>query len=597
MGRVIVVGVDALVLPLVKRFAAEGHLPHFARMLRDGACSYALPVIPPYTPTNWATIASGALPGRHGAGNWTDVTAADPPDRTPLSTFDARTLGADTLWAAADRVGRRSLLITYPGSYPTSLSHVTVVAPLYRSGLAGHSFVRGGEYWLPVGEGASYAFPMAATARGRLLVPTADGHDEVDLAPLAEAAMFSVQRTGETLRVTWADQPLVDVSGRQWSPWAIIPWPAGRRASVRFKVLRWEPDRVQLLRSEIYPIDQFTHPLDYAPRVFEEVGPFFEHPATVRRDDDASLTAIFEEIRDQVDWYGGVVRHASVHRPWDLAMMHWHWVDTAQHGFLAGLDPEEGTAPDPRAESALRKSYQLADRLLGHMLDELQADDHLLVVSDHGCVPNRRVASIARRLVEVGLAEWNPDAAPRELLDPDRSRVLTFSPHELVVNLAGRNAHGTVPPADYEAVVRETVDALLDWKDDPDQRRVVAYALPKEHQHLLGYFGERCGDVMYLFNPGYSWGTPREPGVIGGPNGISNHGPQLPTTITAQSANLATLMAIGPRIRPGFERDYDARGYVSLTDVAPLVAELMGMAPPLDCRGAMPVDFLTDGER
>ena len=56
--RVVVLGMDALVLPLIKRFVKEGVLPNFARMFQEGSRSYALSVVPPYTPTNWATIAS-----------------------------------------------------------------------------------------------------------------------------------------------------------------------------------------------------------------------------------------------------------------------------------------------------------------------------------------------------------------------------------------------------------------------------------------------------------------------------------------------------------------------------------------------------------
>ena len=592
MSRVLVMGVDALVLPLVKRFVQEGQLPNFGQILAGGACSYALPVIPPYTPTNWATIASGALPGRHGAGNWNDVTPNDPLERVPISTFDSRTLHADTLWAAASRSGRSSLLITYPGSYPTSLPGVTVVAPLYRNGLAGHSLARGGDYWLPLSDGDQAVFALETKERGNLLRPTADGHEEVE-QPLPESLpLFTAVRQEAGVRILWGSQDLGFAAAGTWSSWATITWPSGQRASVRFKVLAMETARVHLLRSEIYPVDSFTYPPDYARDLFQVVGPFIEHPATVRRDDDLALTAIFEEIRDQVDWYGGVVRHAAQHRPWALAMMHWHWVDTAQHAFLAGLDPEPGVAPSPRSEDALRESYRLADRLLGHMLAILEPEDHLIVVSDHGCVPNRRIASITRRLVEQGLVVLKEGGGPRETVDATRSKVLPFSPHELVVNLAGRNATGIVPPEEFERVRDAAIDALLDWRDPGNGKRVVGYAFPKEHQALLGYWGDRCGDVMFLFNSGYSWGTPSESGSVGRANGISNHGPQLPTTVTDRSANMATLIAYGPRIRQGYERPYNALGYVSLTDVAPLVAGLLGVETPRDCRGAAPRDFL-----
>ena len=111
-GRVMVLGFDALILPVVKDLADRGLIPHFRFFLEHGAIGEALSVVPPYTPTNWATIASGALPGRHGAGNWDDAAVDDPIGRRRRSTFDARTLAGDTLWAAASRAGLGSVLLT-----------------------------------------------------------------------------------------------------------------------------------------------------------------------------------------------------------------------------------------------------------------------------------------------------------------------------------------------------------------------------------------------------------------------------------------------------------------------------------------------------
>lgn len=595
-GRVVVLGMDALVLPLVKRFVREGVLPHFEQVLREGSHSYALSVVPPYTPTNWATIATGSVPGRHGAGNWTDVTAGDARDRVPRSTFDARSLHADTVWNAASRAGRRSLLMTYPGAYPTTAPGVTVVAPLYR-GLTGHVLAAGAEYTvtLSTGEGA-VPLPVKSHPGGPLLVPTEDGHQELHPDAGEPFAGFAVARQGGQLVIYWRDQLLTTLPSESWSSWCEIPAPSSATGSVRFRLVADHQDTVRIIRSEIYPTQGFTDPTDYAPALYDRVGPFFEHPAAIRRDDDAAMEALLEEIRDQVDWYVGVLTDSAQYRPWDLFMTHWHWIDTAQHNFLAGLDPEPGVEPDERAVSIIRRSYQLGDRLLGGVLAELGDEDHLIVVSDHGHVPNRRVASVARRLVDVGLAVFDERTRPRQTIDRRQSRAYLLSPHEIVVNLQGRNDGGVVEPSAYRQTVDEIVDALMDWKDPETGGRLVGYALPKEHQHLLGYFGDRVGDVMFLYNPGYSWGVPQGGLTVGPADGSSNHGAQLPTTTTARTANMATLIARGPRIRAGYGRIPDERGYVSLMDVTPLIANLLGIAPPWDCRGAVPTDFLRESE-
>lgn len=590
-GRVIVLGMDALVLPLVKRFVKEGVLPNFEKLLKGGAHSYALSVMPPYTPTNWATIATGAVPGRHGAGNWTDVTVKDPIGRVARSTFDARALHADPIWAAMSRAGRKSLLLTYPGSYPTRESGVTVVAPLYR-GLTGHALVPGMEYVVEVADGQTVFLPAANVTPGALVLPTEDGHQERNPTTSAHFASFAVVRQENRLEVLWDRKPLVVLKSQGWGEWVTVPDGVGGQASVRFRLLSDDGNRVTLLRSELYPVRGFTDPESYADEVYDEVGPFFEHPVAIHRDSPPAMDALLEEIRDQVDWYIRLGRHSAEHISWELFMTHWHWIDTAQHTFLAGLDPADGVDPDEWSVSVIRRSYELGDRLLGGFLAQLESEDHLIVVSDHGHVPNRRIASVARRLVECGLAVFDSEAGRRQVIDRSRSRSYVLSPHEVVVNLAGRNDGGIVPASAYQSVVDELMDALLDWRDPDTGRRLVGYALPRQHQPLLGYFGERTGDVMFLYNPGVSWGTPGGGAVVGPADGTSNHGAQLPTTVTSRTANMASFLAWGPKIRRGYERDVEERGLISLTDIAPLMSHLLGIPSPRDCRGSVPWDVL-----
>ncbi|SMC08223.1 Type I phosphodiesterase / nucleotide pyrophosphatase [Sulfobacillus thermosulfidooxidans DSM 9293] len=595
MSRVIVMGVDAMVLPLVKRFAGEGVLPNFLTVLRHGAVSEALSVVPPYTPTNWATIATGALPGRHGAGNWTDVTMRDARDRVPRSTFDARALNAEPIWVTASQHGLKSLVITYPGSYPRRVPGTMVVAPLYR-GLTGHVLARGASYRLCVPNEHPVDLSVTSQITDPAIVPTEDGHREITQDENNTAIHFTVAREGTHLLIRGTVKPLVVACG-QWSSWGEVQYANGQRGSVRFKWVRQDGPYVTLIRSEIYPTTHFTDPPQLAERIYDVAGPFIEHPAVVARDDDDSMQAVLEEIADQINWYATVIEDTATSHPWQLCMFHWHWIDTAQHTFLAALDPEEGQEPDPRAEEFIRRSYQLADDLLGRLLKLMTPDDHMIIVSDHGHVPNRRIASIARRLVEVGLAVFDARQYPRDVIDRTRSAVYVLSPHELAINLQGRNEGGIVSPADYEAILQQAMDALLDWKDEETGQRPVAYALPAPHQPLLGYFGDRIGDILFLYNPGYSWGIPQGKQAIGPGDGTANHGAQLPTTRTNRTSNLATVMALGPTVRSGYERNVAMEGYVSLTDIAPLVAYLLGIPEPRQCRGTVPWDFLRENNR
>lgn len=71
-GRVVVVGLDGLEYSQLDRMIAAGELPHFARLMREGARANMQVTEPIMSPIEWTTIASGYPAETHGIGGWTD---------------------------------------------------------------------------------------------------------------------------------------------------------------------------------------------------------------------------------------------------------------------------------------------------------------------------------------------------------------------------------------------------------------------------------------------------------------------------------------------------------------------------------------------
>jgi len=100
----------------------------------------------------------------------------------------------------------------------------------------------------------------------------------------------------------------------------------------------------------------------------------------------------------------------------------------------------------------------------------------------------RRLRSSAARLesaARFGGMEWRRTAAFSEEVNTQPG---------VWINLAGREAVGSVARADYERVRRDVIDALLDWKLEGGER-VVARALPREDLYD-GPFAARAPDVV-----------------------------------------------------------------------------------------------------
>ena len=116
-------GMDGFIVPMMKKFAAEGALPNFERMLKEGTVNQILPSFPVWTPTNWATLSTGAHTGTHGATRWRVEVA--PGER--IDSFDGRAVNAERIWNALERAGLKSVAVHYPAAHPSGVKSGFVV--------------------------------------------------------------------------------------------------------------------------------------------------------------------------------------------------------------------------------------------------------------------------------------------------------------------------------------------------------------------------------------------------------------------------------------------------------------------------------------
>ncbi len=112
--KVMIVGLDAATLSLVRPWAQEGRLPAFARFMDEGAAGVLRSTLPPCSPAAWSTFATGTNPGRHGLLGFHQF---GPRDYEPHLMSAAERRGA-TFWEIAAGHGVRGGLLNVPFTYP-----------------------------------------------------------------------------------------------------------------------------------------------------------------------------------------------------------------------------------------------------------------------------------------------------------------------------------------------------------------------------------------------------------------------------------------------------------------------------------------------
>jgi hypothetical protein len=224
---------------------------------------------------------------------------------------------------------------------------------------------------------------------------------------------------------------------------------------------------------------------------------------------------------------------------------------------------------DARYEPLRRWGYQLVDRVAETYIGLASPTDHVVFVSDHGMAPVTHEVRVNHVLRDAGLAAVG--AAGQ--VDAARSQVL-FGRNCLQVHTTDWQG-GVVPPARREEVLATAVAALAAV---PQVTAVLSSSADRER---LGFGGPNGFDACLDLAPGHTASTwvDNGPVVRPRPRPTGEHG-FLPTRSDMQGI----LIAAGPRLPAG------GRWPVQRAiDVAPLVSDLLGIAPPRDTRGRSPL--------
>jgi hypothetical protein len=602
--RLVLIGLDSVVRGFVERFVGQGAMPAVAALMKRGVWGSALPSLPTHTPTNWTTIATGADPMVHGVVEF---------------NYDSRLRKAETIWKAAERVGKTSILLRYPGTWPRDLQRGVVFdhggnqPSSFRVCIAQCYLV--GETVKYVGGWHGTQSSMGVTlrpARGwKGLPPTLQGGISIrtddDKTELLRLHLL-VQGSGGRYRTVGvyldkeASKPLCALKEGEWSEFILDRFPVmmSRRdggdtgrgapalrevsAAFRFKLMELAPDasRMRLHRSEVYPVEGFSYPEGITEELTAACGPYVGTPGRIALA-AGWMDTYFEEASDQVDWLVRAANHLFKTRDWDIHMMEWHVPDFIAHKFFSYVDPasdEYGPRAAREGWNAFRTAYQLADRLIDGVTKGLSENDLVVVVSDHGHCLRKKSVLLENALAGAGL--FDP-------ADAKTSKVVRHS-LGLRINAGSRS--------EYENLRDKAIEVLQSLRDEETGVCPVALALKGEEAPLIGLLPEQAGDVVFALRAGYDAEGFRSdvpegclfvrPGIGKWGAAGGTHGAHHPASVFSLGDIKAFFLMAGPGVQRGVHLQHP----IWLKDIAPTACHVIGLPAPANSNGAVVQDIL-----
>ncbi len=331
-----------------------------------------------------------------------------------------------------------------------------------------------------------------------------------------------------------------------------------------------------------------------------------------------------------------VIEHLMNTQEWDLFFYVSMAIDGISHHFWQHLDPKHPQHnPDisPQYRDTIQQIYQYEDERLGRIMDTLQEDDFLFVVSDHGSTPCYHHISVNRWLIENGflvlskedtvyqnnmagtMAQWafswyGRSSLVRKMTRPFRQTGLRdavvfahfaqksagriplgalsidwqkttayyLGDDRLYLNVAGREPQGIVQPGtEYEQVRTRLREALLATRVPETEQPLFTAVYTREELYDGPYLADAPDLILVPGNVHWSLGGAVGSQVFEQPVTAGKHHPE------------------GVFIAWGKEIQNSQRSQASIYDIAPTVLHALGLPVPEDSDGRVQTAWFKPG--
>jgi predicted AlkP superfamily phosphohydrolase/phosphomutase len=368
----------------------------------------------------------------------------------------------------------------------------------------------------------------------------------------------------------------------------------------------------------------------YPPELRDELGQSAQSEQSDFR--DLTVEQQVSTLEAQMDRMAELISH-MMRGDQDLFVAVHRISDEIHHFFMKFVDPRTPAYDPAEAErwgDLINRFYRRMDVVLGETIDSLGPDDILFVLSDHGgnitpprqlnfnvwlaqqglLTPKKEALTLKQRLyalnqrlmparIRSALRRAAPGAVRGELkqmwrglqqIDFARTQAYHFPMKcpplaGIVINLKGRQAQGTVDPADYEALRERIMRDVLDLKDPRTGERVVASAYKREDLYS-GPFVDRAPDIIVWCNQMYKEGPLAEGPLVG----------EVPYDELVQVPGSHDEKGIFLAMGPGIARGRVLEG-ARLIDVPPTILHAMELPVPSDMDGQVMTDVFAAADR
>lgn len=324
----------------------------------------------------------------------------------------------------------------------------------------------------------------------------------------------------------------------------------------------------------------YTYPDDLRHEIAREVGNYQVDVDEFRTEHKAGLLS---RIQAMTETRWKLLRHLIKSKEWDLLMMVEMGTDRIHHGFWKYFDPtHKKYVQGTQFQRCIPEYYKYLDHEIGSVLELLDDDTVVIVMSDHGCKRMDGSVNINDWLIQEGyltLAE-KPEGICRvkeAKIDWSKTKVWGWGGYysRIFFNVEGREPAGIVPQSAYASLQDEVIAKLCAIQDENGRRMNTRVLKPQET--YTGPYTNLAPDLLVYFDDLY-WRCSEDMGH----DGIHSFDTEIGPDDAVHDYNGMFVMC-----HPNDGTMKGHREGMKMLDGAPTLLNLLGVGIPKDMEGSV----------
>jgi predicted AlkP superfamily phosphohydrolase/phosphomutase len=612
--RMVIAGLDGFDPRLAAQFMEAGKLPNLRRLKEQGTFAPLATSHPSISPVAWSSFATGVDASFH---DIFDFLTRDPCTYAPmLSSVDIQkasrvlSLGrfqfplskpllklkrkSQAFWSVLGSNGIFSSILRVPITFPPEKFGGVLLSGMCAPDLKGSQgtfsyFTTDANPSKAMTGGVRHGLKRQGSClEGLLEGPDSPWHKQRKALTIP----FTLQPNGSRATLSIQRQKFELLPG-EYSPWIRVAFSTGPSPKIygicRFHLIRTEPNS-ELYVSPLHldperPALPISHPAIYSVYLAKLNGLYgtlglAEDTWALNEgvlDEEAFLKQawLFYEEREKM------FLSAIERTPRGLTTCVFDTPDRIQHMFFRCLDkthPANRGKEFEKYRGVIEDLYGRMDHLVGKVMDRVDDQTVVLVMSDHGFTQFKRGVNLNSWFLREGYLKLLPGKSASgdwfEDVDWNATQAFALGLTGVFINRKGRESHGVVNAGEeLRRLKKELSKRLTGLQDDTGETAILE--VTDTAQSFNGPYLDDAPDLLVGYNHGYrtSWAC-----AMGRVTG---------TVFEDNTRHWSGDHCVAPRLVPGVLFANRKIGVESpkITDIAPTVLDLFGVAVPRHMRG------------